>query len=204
MMAARVEAGALFAAGPGSAARRERPRVCRRGRKHKMGGKEPEGVPLPKKRMTEEEGPFLIGSQSTLPAPPPSEALPTSCESIEMEETATLRRLREIEERIIDDEDDDDDGNDSLVRQDGDVSHVGLPMLVLSETLKASLRRQQQDFGHEGGGLTKRILESMSRPSMELVLWKPLPSTILKKASSSTSLPLYGNTDPAVEEEMEL
>ncbi|XP_062822739.1 coiled-coil domain-containing protein 117-like [Anolis carolinensis] len=202
MMATRVEAGPAFAAGLGSAPRRERARACRRGRKHKMGGKEPEGVPLPKKRMTEEEaGPFLIGGPSPLPALPPADP-PTSCESVEMEEMATVRRLREIEERIIDDEDDEDDNSNA--RQDG--GHVGLPRLVMSEALKDGLR-QRTDFGHEGGGLTKRILESMSRPSMELVLWKPLPSAILKKASSSasSSLPLlFGNADPAAEEEMEL
>uniref|UniRef100_A0A8D2KS87 Coiled-coil domain containing 117 n=1 Tax=Varanus komodoensis TaxID=61221 RepID=A0A8D2KS87_VARKO len=129
--------------------------------------------PVGKKRMKEAgvEQEWTLPASQVAAQPCPAQIL---CEEMEQAVGEQLgdamhRRLQEIEDRIIDDDDDD-------VLAEGSVSRV--PTLVLSDTLKTGLKRDYQEV------LTKKIIESMSRPSMELVLWKPLPEFLTDRAKS--------------------
>ncbi|XP_075034654.1 coiled-coil domain-containing protein 117 [Mixophyes fleayi] len=88
--------------------------------------------------------------------------------SVESQSEATLRRIRDIESRL-EEEDDEDDDDDDETRADN------LPTLVLSDVLVEGLKKGLDE------SLTKKIVDSMNCPSMELVLWKPQPEFLIDK-----------------------
>ncbi|XP_069850707.1 coiled-coil domain-containing protein 117 [Dipodomys merriami] len=167
---------------PGGSAARGRVSVhCKK--KHKREA-EDDDCPVRKKRLTEADlcagGNAWIQNVECHPGNLCSSVLSVpgmidvACE--EMDQTtgepqceAARRRLQEIEDRIIDE--------DEEVEADRNVNH--LPSLVLSDTMKTGLKREFDEV------FTKKMIESMSRPSMELVLWKPLPELLSDKPKPS-------------------
>ncbi|KAK2504556.1 hypothetical protein MC885_012144 [Smutsia gigantea] len=175
---------------PGGSAARGRVAVnCKK--KHKR-EEEDDDCPVRKKRLTEAglcagpndwilcahqdiEGHGVNLCTSGLSAPA---MLDVICE--EMDQTTAepqcevaRRRLQEIEDRIIDEDEDDE------VEADRNINH--LPSLILSDTMKTGLKREFDEV------FTKKMIESMSRPSMELVLWKPLPELLSDKPKPSSN-----------------
>ncbi|EDL40535.1 coiled-coil domain-containing protein 117 [Mus musculus] len=160
---------------------------CRK--KHKRLAEDDE-CPVRKKRLTEAElgavtDEWALGAHQGreghgVNTCPSSLSMPSMLDVVceEMDQTTgepqcevARRRLQEIEDRIIDE--------DEEVESDRNVSH--LPSLVLSDTMKTGLKREFDEV------FTKRMIESMSRPSMELVLWKPLPELLPEKPKPSSS-----------------
>ncbi|XP_077776914.1 coiled-coil domain-containing protein 117 isoform X2 [Podarcis muralis] len=170
---------------------RARPPALRRrsrssSQKRRLDG-EPDGCPEAKKRLAEAVpalgewllvagqpcGPGLSPQgQSHLPGPldVPWEEMEQSAGELQCE--AARRKLQEIEDRIIDEDEEDE----SALPAGGVCT---LPTLVLSDTLKTGLKRDYE------GDLTRQMIESMSRPSMELVLWKPLPEFLTERTPVS-------------------
>ncbi|KAK1328401.1 hypothetical protein QTO34_011974 [Cnephaeus nilssonii] len=177
---------------PGGSPARGRVSVpCKK--KHKL-EQEDDDCPVRKKRLTEAglcagpndwilcahqdiEGHGVNPCTSGLSAPG---MLDVICE--EMDQTTgepqcevARRRLQEIEDRIIDE--------DEEVEADRNINH--LPSLVLSDAMKTGLKREFDEV------FTKKMIESMSRPSMELVLWKPLPELLSDKPKPSSNAKSY-------------
>lgn len=191
-LAPRLEPRSAAQSSPdGSAARGRVSGSCKK--KHKL-EREDDDCPVRKKRLTEAglcagpndwilcahqdiEGHGVNPCTSGLSAPG---MLDVICE--EMDQTTgepqfevARRRLQEIEDRIIDE--------DEEVEADRNINH--LPSLVLSDTMKTGLKREFDEV------FTKKMIESMSRPSMELVLWKPLPELLSDKPKPSSNAKNY-------------
>ncbi|XP_008832263.1 coiled-coil domain-containing protein 117 [Nannospalax galili] len=175
----------------GRAARARVPIHCRK--KHKREAEDDE-CPVRKKRLTEAElcavpDEWILGTHQDLESHrvntcPSGLSVPSMLDAIceEMDQTTgelqcevARRRLQEIEDRIIDE--------DEEVETDRNVNH--LPSLVLSDTMKTGLKREFDEV------FTKKMIESMSRPSMELVLWKPLPELLSDKPKPSSTAKNY-------------
>lgn len=160
---------------------------CRK--KHKRLAEDDE-CPVRKKRLTEAElsaaaDEWALGTHQGIEGHgvdtcPSGLSVPSMLDAVceEMDQTTgelqcdvARRRLQEIEDRIIDE--------DEEVESDRNVSH--LPSLILSDTMKTGLKREFDEV------FTKKMIESMSRPSMELVLWKPLPELLSEKPKPSSN-----------------
>ncbi|XP_012369442.1 coiled-coil domain-containing protein 117 isoform X4 [Octodon degus] len=120
---------------------------------------------------------FLSGAHSPQLAPRPGHrAAPSSPGGSTARGRISLhckkKHKREEEDEEIIDEDEE-------VEADRNVNH--LPSLVLSDTMKTGLKQEFDEV------FTKKMIESMSRPSMELVLWKPLPELLSDKPKSSSN-----------------
>ncbi|XP_043571925.1 coiled-coil domain-containing protein 117 isoform X1 [Chiloscyllium plagiosum] len=68
-----------------------------------------------------------------------------------------LQKLKEIENRLVEGDDPEGDG----------IEVSDMPVLVLSDSLREELRPGLEEI------LPRRIMESLNRPCMELVLWRP-------------------------------
>ncbi|XP_063172000.1 coiled-coil domain-containing protein 117 [Candoia aspera] len=140
----------------------------RGGRKHRM-EEEPEGCPPGKKAAAA----AWLSCAGAPPGPPEAPCEEMEQAGPEQQCEAARRKLQEIEDRITEEDEEAEEAEGLAGRPEGH-----LPTLVLSHTLQTGLK---QDYE---GILTKKIIESMSRPSMELVLWKPLPEFLPEKADS--------------------
>ncbi|XP_078410062.1 uncharacterized protein LOC144687600 [Cetorhinus maximus] len=81
-----------------------------------------------------------------------------------------LQRLKEIENRLIEGDDPEADG----------IEISGMPVLVLSDSLREELRPGLEEI------LPRRIMESLNRPCMELVLWRPPCEPLSDKLAALT------------------
>ncbi|XP_078083037.1 uncharacterized protein LOC144502699 [Mustelus asterias] len=81
-----------------------------------------------------------------------------------------LQRLKEIENRLIEGDDSEADG----------IEISGMPVLVLSDSLREELRPGLEEI------LPRKIMESLNRPCMELVLWRPPCEPLSDKLAALT------------------
>ncbi|XP_077318212.1 coiled-coil domain-containing protein 117 [Lithobates pipiens] len=90
--------------------------------------------------------------------------------TVESQSDTALRRIQDIENRLVIEEDDEEQNENDR-----------LPTLVMSDVLLESLKKGLDE------SLTRKIVDSMNRPSMELVLWKPQPEFLVNKLQNVTS-----------------
>lgn len=93
--------------------------------------------------------------------------------AVESQSDAALRRIRDIESRLIVEDEEEEHGNHSRAGR--------LPTLIMSDVLVEGFKKRLDE------SLTKRIVDSINRPSMELVLWKPQPEFLVNKLQTIAS-----------------
>ncbi|XP_038648208.1 coiled-coil domain-containing protein 117 isoform X1 [Scyliorhinus canicula] len=81
-----------------------------------------------------------------------------------------LQRLKEIENRLTEGDDPEAD----------EIEISDMPVLVLSDSLREELRPGLKEI------LPRKIMESLNRPCMELVLWRPLCEPLSDKLAALT------------------
>ncbi|XP_077148123.1 coiled-coil domain-containing protein 117 [Ranitomeya variabilis] len=114
--------------------------------------------------------PTVADQSNAMMLPAPTEDMEEV--AVESQFDAALRRLRDIESRLdVEDEDEDDDNS-----REGH-----FPTLVMSDVLVEGFKKGLDD------SLTQKIVASINRPSMELVLWRPQPEILVNKPSSVVS-----------------
>ncbi|XP_063313036.1 coiled-coil domain-containing protein 117 [Pelobates fuscus] len=101
----------------------------------------------------------------------PSSARVQTPHNEDMEESpceAACKKIQDIESRL------------NLADEDieSETSTSYLPTLIISDLLQESLKKGFEE------SFTKKMVESMSRPSMEIVLWKPQPEFLIDKLQS--------------------
>ncbi|XP_075691669.1 coiled-coil domain-containing protein 117 [Rhinoderma darwinii] len=90
--------------------------------------------------------------------------------AVESQSDAALRRIRDIESRLVVEDEEDDHSR-----------HSHLPTLVMSDVLVEGFKIGLDE------SLTQKIVDSINRPSMELVVWKPQPEFLVNKLQSIAS-----------------
>uniref|UniRef100_A0A8C5Q5R6 Coiled-coil domain containing 117 n=1 Tax=Leptobrachium leishanense TaxID=445787 RepID=A0A8C5Q5R6_9ANUR len=108
--------------------------------------------------------PLLNAQTSVVTLTPNNEAMEET--PVESLCDAACRRLQDIDNRLSLDED---------IEAENSTPARNLPTLIMSELLQESLKKGFEE------SFTKKMVESMSRPSMELVLWKPQPEFLIDK-----------------------
>ncbi|XP_067911376.1 coiled-coil domain-containing protein 117 [Heterodontus francisci] len=81
-----------------------------------------------------------------------------------------LQRLKEIENRLIEGDDPEADG----------IEISDMPVLILSDSLREELKPGLEEI------LPRRVMESLNRPCMELVLWRPPCEPLSDKLAALT------------------
>uniref|UniRef100_A0A8C4QA54 Uncharacterized protein n=1 Tax=Eptatretus burgeri TaxID=7764 RepID=A0A8C4QA54_EPTBU len=92
------------------------------------------------------------------------------------------RRFRELEGRLEEEDEEDEDGGSVMTKDtlvdEGLYDMADVPVVTLSDALKDQLQHISSD------DITQKVINSMNRPCMELVVWQP-PESILKNCKEN-------------------
>ncbi|GCB70191.1 hypothetical protein scyTo_0010717 [Scyliorhinus torazame] len=139
-------------------------------RKHKR-EQEEDDAPARKKRLTEKMLDCLMTSIG--PSSQEFRVIENKATYMEMKLDPSeegLQRLKEIENRLTEGDDPEAD----------EIEISDMPVLVLSDSLREELRPGLKEI------LPRKIMESLNRPCMELVLWRPPCEPLSDKLAALT------------------